>query len=250
MERRENTSVVGPLGIEPSLPVPKTGVLPVYDGPQCLFKVSYLRCRINALQHLQRATAPVAQWIEQGSSKALMGVRFPPGAHYKKTTGPENAGTQKSEYAPPEEEEEIGAAIALMSFRHPEGTRITMLEESAPRASELVQADEYHDYLFERLVIECFVPGPVSLLLKKEKVRRVVTAIRHAISAPRRAEVVESSAGENVLVWLQSCDHRPVVLCGSAPIDPLDPEQTDQDRKGFFKRGNAENAQEVYPAHS
>ncbi len=27
--------------------------------------------------------APVVQWIEQGSSKALMGVRFPPGAKSK-----------------------------------------------------------------------------------------------------------------------------------------------------------------------
>jgi hypothetical protein len=31
-----------------------------------------------------RSVVPVAQWIEQDSSKVLMGVRFPPGAHKKK----------------------------------------------------------------------------------------------------------------------------------------------------------------------
>ncbi len=32
------------------------------------------------------AIAPVAQWIEQGSSKALMGVRFSPGAQVRETS--------------------------------------------------------------------------------------------------------------------------------------------------------------------
>ena len=72
--------IVGPLGIEPSLPAPKAGVLPVYDGPSRLFKLSYFRCRINAFSSAPRRGALVAQWIEQSSSKALMGVRFPPRA--------------------------------------------------------------------------------------------------------------------------------------------------------------------------
>lgn len=46
---------VGLLGIEPSLPVPKTGVLPVYDSPVLAehahtshFNLSYFWFRINA----------------------------------------------------------------------------------------------------------------------------------------------------------------------------------------------------------
>ena len=77
---------VGPLGIEPSLPAPKAGVLPVYDGPSCIelicsnqFTLSYFQCRINA-KSKQQSAASVAQWIEQGSSKALMRVRFLPEA--------------------------------------------------------------------------------------------------------------------------------------------------------------------------
>lgn len=34
---------------------------------------------INAPNMLLCSHPPVAQWIEQSSSKALMGVRFPPG---------------------------------------------------------------------------------------------------------------------------------------------------------------------------
>ena len=76
-------------GIEPCLPVPKTGVLPVYDIPSCacqrntrrasLFKVSYFWFRINASNDIVRF-ALVVQWIEQISSKDLMQVRFLPGA--------------------------------------------------------------------------------------------------------------------------------------------------------------------------
>ena len=33
--RPYSLSSVGPLGIEPSLPTPKAGVLPVYYGPYC-----------------------------------------------------------------------------------------------------------------------------------------------------------------------------------------------------------------------
>jgi hypothetical protein len=79
-------------GIEPCLPVPKTGVLPVYDIPLImdrrlarrvsLFKVSYFWFRINASNGFVRS-ALVVQWIEQISSKDLMQVRFLPGAQEK-----------------------------------------------------------------------------------------------------------------------------------------------------------------------
>lgn len=53
-------SNVGPLGIEPSLPAPKAGVLPVYDGPKFRpFKVFYFSFRIKPTNALS-AFAPVA----------------------------------------------------------------------------------------------------------------------------------------------------------------------------------------------
>lgn len=88
--------LVGLLGVEPRPRAPKARILPLYYSPlfRSLIESGKLSKQIGfwlilgrLLFKMKEASALVVQWIEQRSSKASMGVRFPPRAQKRNKSG-------------------------------------------------------------------------------------------------------------------------------------------------------------------